>query len=199
MVRTRVLIIALIGMLGAAGTTYAVNDATQTDSQTAAVKPAVLAFNPARPDGWAVLMNPAAYGQFVNPATYAQFMQPGFYMQFADPATMTQWANPAAYQAFMNPAAYMQMANPGAYMQFANPTLYAPAMNPASYAAFMNPATYAQWFNPASYQLAAATQGQGSGAVFSPFDPMAWAAAMGYQTSPAPAGDEATKQDRQSD
>lgn len=185
--KTRVLAAALAATLGIAGAAYATKDATQTDEAVTAAQPAALSFNPARPDGWATLMNPVNYGQFANPTTYAQFMQPGFYMQFADPANTMTWMNPAAYQQFMNPAAHMQMANPAAYMQFANPALYAPAMNPASYAVFMNPQTYAQWFNPAAYQhLASVSQAQG-GAVFNPFDPMAWANAMGVQQAPAPA------------
>jgi len=191
--KTRVLAVALATALGIAGAAYAANDVKQTEEAVTTAPPAALPFNPARPDGWAVLMNPVNFGQFVNPATYAQFMQPGFYMQFADPANAMAWANPVAYQQFMNPASYMQMANPAAYMQFANPALYAPAMNPASYAAFMNPQVYAQWFNPASYQLASATQGQG-GTVFNPFDPMAWTNAMGGQQVPAaPVEGEATQ------
>ena len=50
--------------------------------------PNVQRLNLARPEGYAVFMNPMNYGQFMNPATYGQFMTPQFYMQFADPNNM---------------------------------------------------------------------------------------------------------------
>ena len=99
MMKTKALIIALLAMLGSVGATYAVNDGATVEAEPVTTAPAG-AFNPARPDGWAVLMNPMNHGQFVNPATYVQFTQPDFYMQWADPAVVSQWVNPVAYQQF---------------------------------------------------------------------------------------------------
>jgi len=127
--------------------------------------------NLARPEGWAIFMNPGTYPALMDPATYGQFMNPGFYMQFANPGNLMSWMNPASYGAFMNPATYMQMMNPMAYMQFMNPNTYMQWMNPGNYNAFMNPNTYMQWMNPASYAIA----DQDSSASFNWFDPSAWA------------------------
>ncbi len=113
--------------------------------------PNVQGMNLARPEGYAVFMNPMNYHQFMNPATYGQFMRPEFYMQFADPNNMMAWMNPASYAAYMNPATYMNMMNPMAYMQFMNPGTYMQPMNPANYQVFMDPNTYMSWMNPNAY------------------------------------------------
>lgn len=132
--------------------------------------------NLARPEGYAVFMNPMNYGQFMNPATYAQFMSPQFYMQFADPNNMMAWMNPASYQAYMNPMAYSQMMNPAGYMQFMNPGVYTQMMNPGAYQTYMNPNTYMQWMNPAVYTTAGSNvAAYSNGATgFNWFDPNAW-------------------------
>ena len=75
-------------------------------------QPNVQNMNLARPEGWAIFMNPATYPALMNPATYAQFMSPDFYMQFANPNNWMAWMNPAAYGVYMNPNTYMQMMNP---------------------------------------------------------------------------------------
>ncbi len=142
--------------------------------------PNVQRMNLARPEGYAVFMNPMNYHQFMNPATYGQFMTPQFYMQFADPNNMMAWMNPAAYSAYMNPSTYMNMMNPMAYMQFMNPGIYMQPMNPANYQVYMDPNTYMAWMNPNAYVPGGASTASMAhgGTNFNWFDPNAWTGMM---------------------
>ncbi|MDH3280905.1 MAG: hypothetical protein OEQ18_07225 [Gammaproteobacteria bacterium] len=128
------------------------------------VKPgATMAFNPATPQGWAVLLGPKTHElghmAFTNPANYVQFMTPQFYMQFMNPSNWMAWINPASYATFMDPNTYTYWMTPQAYTHFMSPTSYMQMMNPAAYTAFFNPATYMAWVDPAQYTLAAAPTG----------------------------------------
>lgn len=138
-----------------------------------------LPFNLARPEGWAMFIDPrahaSAHAALMNPATYAQFMQPQWWMQFANPNNMMAWMNPASYATFMNPATYMGWMTPAPYLHFMNPAMYMQMMNPGAYAAYMNPATYMQWMNPAAYALPT-NQLAPNYVPFNWFDPSAWVA-----------------------
>ena len=147
-----------------------------------------LQFNLARPEGWAMFIDPrahaSAHAALMHPATYAQFMQPQWWMQFADPNNMMAWMNPASYATFMNPATYMGWMNPAPYMHFMNPAMYMQWMNPGAYAAYMNPATYMQWMNPAAYALPG-TLAAPTAVPFNWFDPNAWTAINPSYAAPA--------------
>lgn len=119
---------------------------------TNAPKPGTtMAFNPAHPAGWAVIMNPRTHTSwhmaFTNPATYAQFMQPQFWMQFMNPQNIMAWMNPGSYATFMDPNTYLYWMTPHAYVHALNPDNYMQIFNPANYAKLFSPEVFNSWTN----------------------------------------------------
>lgn len=114
-----------------------------------------MAFNPAHPAGWAVVLNPRTHTTWhmaiTNPATYAQFMQPQFWMQFMNPQNVMAWMNPASYATFMDPNTYMYWMTPNAYVHALNPDNYMQMMNPDNYAKLFAPEVFNSWMNLNSY------------------------------------------------
>ncbi len=110
-----------------------------------------MAFNPAHPAGWAVIMNPRTHSSWhmaiTNPANYAQFMQPQFWMQFMNPQNIMAWMNPASYATFMDPNTYMYWMTPQAYLHALNPNNYMQMMNPDAYAKLFSPEVFNNWMN----------------------------------------------------
>ncbi len=122
-----------------------------------------MAFNPAHPAGWAVMMNPRTHTTFhmafTNPATYAQFLRPEFYAQFFNPQNWLAWINPASYATFFDPNTYLYWMTPHAYIHALNPDNYLQMFNVASYTPFFSTDTYAAWVNPAAYSITGAPTG----------------------------------------
>ncbi len=122
-----------------------------------------MAFNPAHPAGWAVMMNPKTHTSwhmaFTNPATYAQFMQPQFYMQFMNPKNWLAWLNPASYTTFIDPNTYVYWMTPHAYIHALNPDNYLQAFNGRNYEPFFNLNTYAEWLKGSAYDIFAEPTG----------------------------------------
>ncbi|MCG6871005.1 MAG: hypothetical protein LJE84_01845 [Gammaproteobacteria bacterium] len=114
-----------------------------------------MVFNPARPEGWAVIVDPnshtAWHMAFTNPANYAQFLKPDFFLEFLKPENLMAWMNPASYAVFMDPNTWLYWMTPQAYVHALNPANYLQPFQLDNYAAFIDTGTYAGWSQAATY------------------------------------------------